>query len=151
MSELKNKIQSEIKTAMKAKQADRLLALRLIWSDIKKKEIDTRTDLDDSAVQKILQTMSKQVVESLDQAKGAGRDESAQEYQTQLEVIQEFLPKALSPEQLTALVVEVKDTMGDLPEGGKGMGMLMKSVMAKVGARSDGKSVQMAVKKALGM
>ena len=150
MSDLKARIQGDIKTAMKAKEAEKLQTLRNVWNAIRKKEIDSREDVDNAQVEKLLMNMQKQINESLEQAKKAGRDDLVAENQAELNVLQDYLPKALSPDELQSIVKEVISGL-DLPEGNAGMGMAMKSVMAKVGAQADGKSVQACVRKVLGL
>jgi len=149
MSELKAKIQSTLTTAMKARESEKVLALRNVTSAIKKKEVDERRELSDDEIQKILLTLEKQLKEALDQAKGANRPEAVLENEFELGVIKEFLPQAMSEAELKQAVesafAELKAS-GTLPEGPAAMGALMKASMAKVGARADGKTVQAVVK-----
>lgn len=154
MSDLKAQIQSEIKNAMKAKAAERLSTLRLIWNAVRKKEIDDRKDLDDQDVQKLLLTMQKQTRESLEQAEGAGRDELAAEARAELTIVSEFLPKQLDEVELEKKVSNIKEKLlaaGELPEGARAMGAMMKACMAEVGGQAEGKLLQAAVKKVLGL
>jgi uncharacterized protein YqeY len=154
MSELKSKLQKNIAETMKAKDAARLQILRLMFNNIRKKEIDDRKDLTDAEVEKVFLTQIKQVQESLEQAKSANRAEAIAEAELELSVIKEFLP-----EQMDVAAVEkiVSDTLnelkaaGQLPAGGAGMGALMKASMAKIGSKAEGKVIQGAVKKSLGM
>lgn len=146
----KQEIQSAMTAAMKAKDAPRLQAIRGAWNAIRKKEIDTRVDLTDADVEKTLLTLLKQSQESLDQAKAAGRLETVAEVEAEMNVWKEFLPKALSAQELEAIVKKVFEAQkGQLPAGGAGMGMLMKAVMAEVGARASGGEIQAQVKKVL--
>lgn len=148
----KQEIQSAMTAAMKAKDAPRLQAIRGAWNAIRKKEIDTRVDLTDADVEKALLTLLKQSQESLDQAKAAGRAETVAEVEAEMNVWKEFLPKALTSEELAATVAKIYESLkGTLPAGGAGMGILMKAVMAEVGARASGGEIQAQVKKALGM
>lgn len=138
---------------MKARDAARLQVLRTIMSGIKKKEVDDRKELSDAEVQKILQNIEKQARETLEQAKAGGRAESVTEVEFEIAIVQEFLPKQMSEAELESTVRALHDKLkseGKLPAGGAGMGALMKEVMAAVGARSDGKTVQTTVKKVLG-
>jgi uncharacterized protein YqeY len=154
MSELKARLQKSITETMKAKDAARLQVLRLMFNNIRKKEIDDRKDLTDAEVEKVFLTQIKQVQESLDQAKTAARAESIAEAELELKTIKEFLP-----EQMDAAAVEkiVSETLGELknagslPAGGAAMGALMKAAMSKIGSRAEGKLIQAAVKKSLGL
>ncbi len=138
-------------TAMKARDAERVQVLRNITSAIKKIEVDERKDMSDDEVLKTVIKLEKQVRETLAQAQELGRQETVKEAEYEISVLQEFLPKQLSEDDLLAIVktvhAQIKDT---LPAGGAGMGVMMKNVMTKVGASADGKAVQAAVKKVLG-
>jgi uncharacterized protein YqeY len=152
MSQLKAQIQSTLSAAMKARESQKVQALRNITSAIKKKEVDERKELTDADVQKILLSLEKQLKESLDQAKSAGRAEAIQENEFEIAIIKQFLPQPLSEEELKKMVQATYEELknaGSLPAGAAGMGALMKATMAKVGARADGKSVQAAVKSIL--
>lgn len=149
---LKEKIKEEMTAAMKAKDAVRLQSIRNIWNAIRKKEIDDRKDLTDTEVEKVLMTLTKQITESLEQAKTTGRADIADEVEKELKVFKEFLPEMMSPEKLlevvTRIVCELKSA-GTLPAGNAGMGQVMKKTMEEVGSKAEGKSVQEAVRKAL--
>lgn len=152
MSTLKETIKSAMITAMKAREADRVLVLRNINSAIKKIEVDERKELSDDEVLKVIIKMEKQVRESLVQAKELGREEMIKESEFEIATFQEFLPKQMSEAELLAIVKQVHAEVKDsLPAGGAAMGMMMKNVMAKVGASADGKAVQSAVKSVMGM
>ncbi len=153
MSQLKAKIQKTMTEAMKAKDASRLQIVRLIWNAIRKKEIDDRKDLTDADIEKTLLTMLKQTQESLAQAQGAARAEAIAESEGEIKVIKEFLPEAMSEEEVKKIINEIVAKLkesGKLPAGGAGMGAVMKESMAAIGSRAEGKVVQAAVKAALG-
>ena len=148
------RIDQDLKEAMKAKNATRLQSIRLIWNAVRKKEIDDRKDLDDQGVQKLMQTMQKQVRESLEQAEAAGRGDLADEAKAELLIYAEFLPEPLSQADLEKAVQSIKEKLsseGKLPEGPKAMGLLMKESMAELAGRVEGKHLQEAVKKTLGL
>jgi len=149
---LKDKIKESMTSAMKNKEAERLLVIRNIWNAIRKREIDDRKDLSDAEIEKVLMTLSKQLQESLDQAKANARDDIAADAEKEIKVIKEFLPEMLSPEELSAVVAKVLAELkagGALPAGNAGMGMLMKKTIEQVGSKADGRSVQEAVRKVL--
>src|SRR5690554_1781147 len=107
MSALKDKIQAEQIAAMKARQSDRVQALRMIMAAIKRKEVDERREISDSDVEKLLLTLSKQVQESLDQARGAGRSEAIAEAEFELSVLKSFLPEPMSEAEVKSVVHEL--------------------------------------------
>lgn len=147
---LKDKIQSAVVTAMKARESQKVQALRNVTSAIKRVEVDERKELSDAEVEKIIVKLDKQLSESLEQAEKLNRTEAIEEAKFEKAVLAEFLPKKLSAEELKAIVQsvhgEIKDT---LPEGGAAMGKMMQAVMAKVGSGAEGKAVQAAVREIL--
>lgn len=149
---LKDTIKDSMTTAMKAKDAERLQYIRNVWAAIRKKEIDDRKDLTDTEIQKVVMNLSKQLQESLDQARTSGREDLATESEKEIKVLKEFLPEMLSVDALGKIVnenVAALKAAGTLPEGNAAMGQIMKKVMEVVGSRADGKSIQEAVRKAL--
>jgi uncharacterized protein YqeY len=152
--ELKARIQKAMTEAMKAKDSARLQSIRLMWNAVRKKEIDDRKDLNDQDVEKLLLTMLKQTGESLDQAKSAGRADLQAEVEAEIAIIKEFLPEQLSEADVLKIIQGVVADLkagGNLPEGAKAMGAVMKEAMAKVGGKAEGKVIQAAVKSALGL
>jgi len=154
MSELKSKIKATMIDSMKAKQPERTQGLRMILAAIQKKEIETRVEpLDNASVEKVLLTMGKQLQESMDQARGAGRMDLVGPLENEALLLKEFLPKQFSVEEVTRevtqIVAELKSA-GTLPAGPAAMGAVMKAVMAKIGSKAEGKVIQSAVKTVLG-
>lgn len=108
----------------------------------------------DPEVEKTLLTMIKQIQESLEQAKSAGRADAIAEAEAELLVIKEFLPEAMSEAEVMKIVTGVVESLkasGTLPAGNAGMGAVMKQSMATIGSRAEGKVIQASVRKALGM
>jgi len=97
---LKNRIQDDVKDAMRSKDKDRLGTLRLITAAIKQKEVDERIDMDDAAVIAVLEKMVKQRKDSINQYTQAGRDDLAAKEQTELDLIQTYLPAQMSEAEL---------------------------------------------------
>lgn len=147
---LKEKIQASVVKAMKARESQKVQALRNVTSAIKRVEVDERKELTDAEVEKIVVKLDKQLSESLEQAEKLGRTEAIEEAQFEKAILVEFLPKKLSDDELKAIVesvhAEIKDS---LPEGGAAMGKMMQAVMAKVGSGAEGKAVQSAVREVL--
>ncbi|MGH9524106.1 MAG: GatB/YqeY domain-containing protein [Terriglobales bacterium] len=136
--------------AMKAHEELRLSTLRMMRSALKNKEIDKRAALDDREAQQVLQTMIKQRRDSIDAFVKGGRQELADKEQTEIGIIEAYLPKAAGGDEIAATVRATIAEMGSPTM--KDMGTVMKNVMAKfaeAGTRVDGKQVSEAVKKAL--
>lgn len=145
--ELGTRLQQETVAAMKAKDKDRLTVLRMIGAAVKQVEIDTREDLDDDGVIKVVQSYAKKVKDSLQGARDAGRDEMAAAAEAELAVVKEFLPAEMGDADLDALVNEAIAETGATSM--KEMGQVMKAAMAKVAGRAEGGRVSAAVKRLL--
>ncbi|MEZ4814863.1 MAG: GatB/YqeY domain-containing protein [Bdellovibrionota bacterium] len=149
---VKEQIKNAMTAAMKSKEAERLQAIRNIWGALRKKEIDDRKDLTDAEVQKLVMNLTKQLQETIAQAKTTGRDDLADESLKELAVLKEFLPEMMTAEELIKVVTTLHADLkaaGTLPEGNAAMGILMKKTMEAVGSRAEGKAVQEAVRKVL--
>jgi hypothetical protein len=142
------RIHQDMIAAMKARQEPRLTTLRMIKTALKNKEIDKRAPLDDAESMAVLNTMIKQRRESIEQFTKGNRPELAEKEAAEITLIEDYLPKAVSGEEIEAKVKETLAEMGSPTI--KDMGAVMKQVMAKfAGARVDGKAVNEAVRKAL--
>jgi uncharacterized protein YqeY len=156
---LEGRVKAETITAMKARDGERTTTLRLITTALKNRAIEKRTDpavgLPDAEAQQILATMIKQRRDSIEQFTKGGRPELAAKEATEIAVIEEFLPKALSDEELRELVGQVIATIAEgagAKPGPKEMGTVIKAVqarLAKDGLRAEGRVVSEAVKLAL--
>jgi uncharacterized protein YqeY len=152
MTTLKDKIKESMTAAMKNKDAERTQFVRNIWSAIRKKEVDERKDLSDTEIQKVVMNLTKQLQETLDQAKANNRADLATDAEKEIKVLKEFLPEMLSGDELAKIVAKVVEDLkaaGALPAGNAAMGSVMKKTMEAVGSRADGKAVQEAVRKSL--
>ena len=153
MAAIGEKLGKDIVTAMKAREQETLTTLRMVKSALKNKEIDKREALTDAEEQSILTTMLKQRRESIEQFTKGGRPELAAKEQVEIGLIEAYMPKALSEEDLRALVAaaveQVTAENGGTKPGQKEMGSVMKAAQAKIaasGARADGKLVSELVK-----
>ena len=119
-------VAEEVKTAMKARDKERVAALRLVMSEFKRVEVDERIELDDARVLAILDKMTKQRKDSLTQFRDAGRDDLADKEQLEISIIAEFLPQALSDDEITQLVNEAMNEVSasSMQDMGKVMGVL---------------------------
>ncbi len=146
-SELANRIQQDTVAAMKAKDKDRLTVMRMMQAAIKQVEIDTREELDDEGVQKVLRAYLKKVKDSLAGARDSGRAELTAKAEAELDLVQSYLPAELDDEALADIVREAIAETG--AETMKDMGKVMKAAMAKTGGRADGNRVSALVKSLL--
>ena len=146
-SALKQRLNDDVKNAMRAKDKDRLGVLRLITAAIKQREIDERIELKDADVTTILNKMTKQRRDSLRQFEDAGRQDLADQEIFELGVIKDYLPEELTEEEILTLVQEAITSSGasEMKDMGKVMGMLK----PKLEGRADMGSVSGLIKKQL--
>lgn len=149
MSEsLKGQLTSAMKDAMRAKEKKRLGAIRLILAEVKRIEVDERIDVDDARLLAVLDKMVKQRRDSIHQYEDAGRQELADIEQAEIAVIQEFLPEALSNEELASMIDEAIASSG--AESMRDMGKVMGIIKPKIQGRADVGAVSGMVKGKLG-
>lgn len=146
--DLKSRIQEDVKSAMRARDRERLSALRLITAAIKQKEVDDRIALDDKAVIAVLEKMIKQRRDSQEQFEKAGRDELAAREGFEIELIQAYMPAALDESELDALIDAA--VMETAASGMKDMGKVMGTLKPRVQGRADMGAVGAKVKARLG-
>jgi uncharacterized protein YqeY len=145
---LQERISQEIKAAMLAKDADRLSALRMLKSTMGYVQIEKKTEtLADAEVTTIVQKEVKKRRDSVEQFEKGGRPELAIKEKAEIAVLESFLPKAMPPEELEALVKATIQETG--ATGKKDMGPVIKAVQAKAAGRADGKSISTLVGKLL--
>lgn len=111
---------------MRAKDKERLGTIRLVLSEIKKVEVDERIDPDDARITSIMDKMVKQRRESIKQFTEGGREELAAKEQSEIDVIQEFLPQQLTEDEITAIINEAVESTGAsfMQDMGKVMGVI---------------------------
>jgi uncharacterized protein len=144
---LKDRITEDMKSAMRAKDAERLGAIRLLTAAMKQKEVDERIELDDAAVVGILDKMLKQRKDSIEAFGKAGRTDLVDKEKAEVAVLQAYLPARLSADEINA---EVKTIVAQLGAKGPGdMGKVMGAVKAKLAGKADMGQVSAAVKAAL--
>jgi len=141
---LKAQITSDMKDAMRAKDKDRLGAIRLIQAAIKQREVDERIELNDEQVLAVLDKMVKQRRDSIKQYTDAGREELAAKEEAELEIIQHYLPEALSEAELDSLIEEAVSSSG--AESMKDMGKVMGLLRPQVQGRADMGAVSARIK-----
>ncbi|MGD8207917.1 MAG: GatB/YqeY domain-containing protein [Thiohalocapsa sp.] len=146
-SALKARITEDMKTAMRSGDKERLGAIRLVLAAIKQVEVDTRETLADPQVVGILDKLAKQRRESISQYQDAGRDDLAAKEQRELELIQEYLPAALSEQELERIIEDALQQSG--ASGMKDMGRVMAIIKPQAQGRADMGAVSARVKQRL--
>lgn len=145
---LQTKIIEDLTAAMKAKDADKVSALRMVKAALMNRQIDKGGELTDDETTKALQTLVKQRRDSAEQYENAGRPELAAKENAEIAFIEAYLPQAADDDEITAAVETAVAETGAASM--KDMGSVMKAAMANLAGRSaDGKKVSEAVKKKL--
>ena len=143
------RINEDIKTAMKNKDAGRLSTLRMVKAALKNREIEKMAALTDEEAARVMQSLVKQRRDSIEQYNLAGRSELAEKEAAEIKVIEEYLPAALDETAITKIVEETIAETG--ASSMKDLGNLMKAVMAKLAGQTvDGKIVNQIARSKLG-
>jgi uncharacterized protein YqeY len=142
-------IKDDIKTAMKARDSDRVRTLRSVVAAVQEAEVAGKEakELDDAGVQKVIAAQAKRRVEAAEAFGGAGRDEQEAAERAELAILEEYLPKGLDEAELAAIVDRVLTDEGFTSKAD--MGSAMKAVNAEVAGRADGRAVAELVKSKL--
>lgn len=136
---LSQRLNEDMKAAMKAKDKQRLATIRMLLAAIKNREIELRRPLEDQDVLDVLGRELKQRRESLQEFEKAGRDDLVRMVSAEIEIIAGYLPQPLTEEELEALVRQTAQEIGATTKAD--MGRLMGALMPKVKGRADGKLV----------
>ena len=147
MSALKDRVTEDMKTAMRAKDAPRLLTIRGLLAAIKQREVDERIELDDLAVTAIVDKLVKQRKDSIQQFAAGGRQDLVDKEQAELQVLEGYLPVRLGQGDIEAEVAAVVAETG--ASGAADMGKVMAAAKARFAGRADMSLVSAAVKAAL--
>ena len=146
-STLKSRLQEDMKSSMKGGDKPRLAVIRLMLAAIKQVEVDERIDPDDARIIAVLDKMCKQRRESISQFESAGRDDLIAIEQAELEIIREYLPEALSDDQINELVEQSIASTGAASI--RDMGKLMGVLKPQLQGRADMGKVSQLVKSRL--
>jgi uncharacterized protein YqeY len=151
--ELRARILDDLKTAMKAGDKERLAVLRMIKAEIQRREVELRAErgrdyeLPDDEVLAVLTRAAKQRRESIESFRGGGRDDLAAREEAELAVVEAYLPRALTDDELSALVeAAIAETGAAAPAD---MGKVMKVLVPRTKGRADGKRVSALVRERL--
>jgi len=145
---IKDRIQQDMKDAMRARNKARLATIRLILAAIKQREVDERIELDDAQVIAVLDKMVKQRRDSIAQFDQAGRDDLVAQENGELEIITAYLPAALSEAEIDRLVDEALATTGASTL--RDMGRVMAELKPRLAGRADLGAVSALIKARLG-
>jgi uncharacterized protein len=145
---LKAQISEDMKTAMRAKDMQKLGVIRLLQAAIKQREVDERIELDDAAVIAAIEKMLKQRRDSIAAFEGANRMDLADQEKFEVTVLQAYLPAQLSEEEINAIIAKVVAETG--AAGAKDMGKVVGAVKPLVAGKADMAKVSGLIKAALG-
>jgi uncharacterized protein YqeY len=150
---LKDRIADDMKAAMRARDAERLLAIRGVLAAVKQREVDERIELDDAAVVAIVDRLVKQRKDSIAQFEAGGRADLVAKETAELRVLEGYLPRRLGVDEIAAevaaIAAELAATLGR-PVGPADMGRMMGSAKDRLAGRADMGLVSGAVKQSLG-
>jgi uncharacterized protein YqeY len=145
---LKERITQDMKLALRAREQDRLRAIRLLQAAIQRQEIDERATLEDAAVAATVQKLVKQSQDALEQFRKAGREDLAKREQDDIAVWQSYLPEQLSDAEIDKLIAEVLSETS--ASSMKDMGKVMAALKSKAQGRTDMGKLSARVKAKLG-
>lgn len=145
--ELSQRIEEALKEAMKARDENRLNAVRLLMTALKVKEKEIKRSLNEAEIQQVISGQIKQRRDSVDQYGKADRQDLAAREEEEIRVLQGFLPEPFSEEELERIVAEAISQVG--ATSARDMGKVMKVLMPKVAGKADGKLVNELVRKKL--
>ena len=144
---LKEQITEDMKSAMRAKEADRLSTIRMLLAAMKQKEVDERVTLDDTMVVAIVDKLIKQRKDSIAAFQQGGRTDLADKESAEIKVLEAYLPQRLSADEITAAVNAIVAELGAAGPGD--MGKVMGAAKSKLAGKADMGLVSAAVKQAL--
>ena len=140
-------IKTQLKDAMISKDKNRIIALRNFLAKLKAKEIEKKESLSKSESLKVLQSMAKQLKDSIDQYTNGDREDLANKERCELEVLSEFLPEPLSKEEMNKIINEVIKDCG--ASSMKDMGQVIGIAISKMKGRGDGSIISQLVREKL--
>ncbi len=132
---IKDRIREDMKAAMRSHDAARLSTIRLLLAAIKQREIDEQIESTDDDVMAVIAKMVKQRRDSVEQYRAGGREDLAQTEQAEIDVLQAYLPQALTDEEIAAIIDEATAAVG--LTGMAAMGKVMALVKPRVNGRAD--------------
>jgi uncharacterized protein YqeY len=143
----KTQLQNALKDALRAGEERRKATIRMALAAIRNAEIDRRGELDEPELQAILQKEVKSRRETLEEAQGAGRQDLVEEAEAEIAILEQYLPKALTHEEITSMAKTAIEEVGATSP--REMGQVMKVLMPRVRGRADGSEVSQIVREML--
>lgn len=138
------KLDDDLRASLKASESLKVSVLRMAKAALKNRQIDKGGELSEEDILTVLSTLSKQRRESIEQFSKGGREDLAEKERQELSILQSYLPKQLTPEELDGIIAEsIKESSA---QGLKDMGKVMRLVMSRVKGAADGKIVNQRVK-----
>ena len=147
MSQLKAKLQADLKTAMKEKDTFKRDVIRFIMSAIKQIEVDERKELSDEDIEAILVKQIKQRNDAIEQFKEGGRDDLVEKNEKELKILKSYLPEPLSEDEIREVLKEIIAQTG--AKSIKDMGKVMGVAKSKIGSRAEGRVINQIAKELL--
>lgn len=144
----KERLMEDYKAAMKAGDAVKKETVNMVRAAIKQQEVDTRTELEDADVVRVIKKQVKMRTDAIAEFVKAGRDDMIDAYKKEVEILKAYLPEEMSVEDIAKKVKEIAEKTG-LTEGMQNMGALMKECMKELKDAADGSAVNKAVKEFL--
>ena len=144
---LQEQISAALKDAMRARDEVKMATLRLVLTAIKKREKEARSLLEDQEVISVITTQIKQRRESIEQYRQAGREDLAQREESELQILQGYMPEQVSEEEISNTLDEIIAEVGAASM--KDMGTVMKAAMAKLAGKAEGGAINAMVKEKL--
>ena len=144
---LREKLDEDLKSAMRAKDSLRMNTVRALKSAVKYREIELMKPLDEAGILGVMATEIKRRRDSVEQYRAGNRPDLAEKEEAEIKILMDFLPQQLTPEEVEAKVAEVIARVG--AQGPKDMGTVMKALLPDVQGRADGKVVSELVKRRL--
>ena len=142
-----NQLNEDMKTAMRAKEREKLTTIRMIKASIQNEEIKKGEELNDEEILTILSREKKQRLESYAEFEKAGREDLTEKLEAELEIVNQYLPEQLSDEEVRSVVKETIEEVS--AESMQDMGSVMSNVMPKLQGRADGSQVNAMVRELL--
>jgi len=145
---IKEELTGALKDAMKSKNTIKKNTIRMILSSIKNKEIDTGEEVGDAEIIQILQKQLKMRHDTLKEAKSINRQDIIEQNETEIEIIKEFLPESLDPEELKSII---KDVIAEVEaESMQDMGKVMQQAIPKIAGKASNAEISRVVRELLG-
>ena len=141
---LRDQLNEDMKSAMKAREADKLAAIRLLLSEVKRREVDERVTLDDAGVISVVEKMIKQRKDFISQFEKAARQDLADKEKFEVGILEAYLPQQLSAAEIDAIIAEAVAATG--AKSAADMGKVMGVVKPKLAGRADMGKVSALVK-----